>query len=190
MHVGWICVKHGFANSAPRLCARHAAVTLLALALVERKKTLPYPPVASTTACAEYERTAPVMRSRVTMPTARPSFTTRSSISVRVVQLDGAEVHLAGERLVRAEEQLLAGLAAGVERARHLRATERAVVEQAAVLAGERHALRDALVDDVHAQLREPVHVRLTGAVVAALHRVVEEAVDAVAVVRGSSSPR
>ena len=27
MQVGWICVKHGFANSAPRLCARHAAVT-------------------------------------------------------------------------------------------------------------------------------------------------------------------
>ena len=41
MHVGWIWVKHGFAISAPRLCARHAAVTLDALALVDRKKTLP-----------------------------------------------------------------------------------------------------------------------------------------------------
>ena len=102
---------------------------------------------------------------------------------MRGVQLDGAELHLAHQRLVGAEQQLLAGLAAGVERARHLRAAERAVVEQAAVLAGERHALRDALVDDVDAHLGEPVHVGLAGAEVAALHRVVEEAVDAVAVV-------
>ena len=87
------------------------------------------------------------------------------------------------ERGVRAEQQLLAGLAACVERARHLRATERAVVEQAAVLAGEGHALGDALVDDVDAELREPVDVALASAVVAALHGVVEEAVDAVAVV-------
>ena len=62
-------------------------------------------------------------------------------------------------RLVGAEQQLLAGLAARVERARHLRAAERPVVEQAAVLARERHALRDALVDDVDAQLRQPVDV-------------------------------
>ena len=94
-----------------------------------------------------------------------------------------AERDLARERLVRAEQQLLAGLAPGVERARHLRAAERAVVEQAAVLARERHALRDALVDDVDADLGEAVHVRLAGAVVAALDRVVEEPVDAVAVV-------
>ena len=84
MHVGWIWVKHGFAISAPRLCARHAAVTLDALALVERKKTLPYPPVASTTAWAENGVIAPVTRCRATTPQARPSFTTRSSISVRV----------------------------------------------------------------------------------------------------------
>jgi hypothetical protein len=53
------------------------------------------------------------------------------------------------EGLVGAEQELLARLAAGVERARDLRAAEGAVVEQAAVLAGERDALRDALVDDV-----------------------------------------
>ena len=64
-----------------------------------------------------------------------------------------------------------------------LRAAERAVVEQAAVLAGERHALRHALVDDVRADLGEAVDVRLAGAEVAALDGVVEEAVDAVAVV-------
>ena len=87
------------------------------------------------------------------------------------------------ERLVGAEQQLLAGLAPGVERARDLRAAERAVVEQAAVLAGERHALGDALVDDVHRHLGEAVHVRLAGAEVAALHGVVEEPVHRVAVV-------
>ena len=74
-------------------------------------------------------------------------------------QRDRARVDLPHHRLVGAEQQLLAGLAARVERARHLRAAERAVVEQAAVLARERHALRDALVDDVDAQLREPVDV-------------------------------
>ena len=99
-----------------------------------------------------------------------------------VVDGDGAGADLLGQRLVGAEQQLLAGLAPGVERARHLGAAERAVVEQAAVLAGERHALGDALVDDVDRHLREPVHVRLTGAEVAALHRVVEEPVDRVAV--------
>ena len=97
------------------------------------------------------------------MPTARPSFTTRSSISVRVYSSTVPRCDLARERLVGAEQQLLAGLAARVERARHLRAAERAVVEQAAVLAGERHALRDALVDDVDAHLREPVDVAPRG---------------------------
>ena len=117
------------------------------------------------------------------MPAARPSLTTRSSISVRGYSSTVPAVHLAHQRLVRTEQQLLAGLTARVERARHLRAAEGAVVEQAAVLPCERHALRDALVDDVDRHLREPVHVRLAGAVVAALDRVVEEAVDAVAVV-------
>ena len=62
---------------------------------------------------------------------------------MRGVQLDGAEVHLLHHRLVGAEQQLLAGLAPGVERAGHLRAAEGAVVEQAAVLPGEGHALGD-----------------------------------------------
>ena len=96
--------------------------------------------------------------------------------------LDRPGGDLALERLVGADEELLPGLAAGVERARHLDATEGAVVEQAAVLAGERDALRDALVDDVRAHLGEAVDVGLAGAVVATLDRVVEEALDGVAV--------
>ena len=63
--------------------------------------------------------------------------------------------------LVGAEQELLAGLAPGVEGAGHLGAAEGAVVEQAAVLAGERHALRDHLVDDVDRHLGQAVHVGL-----------------------------
>ena len=117
------------------------------------------------------------------MPRALPSMRTRSSISRRAKMLDGALVHLAHQRLIRAEQELLPGLAARVEGARDLRAAERPVVEQPAVLARERNALGHALVDDVHAQLREPVDVRFPRAVVAALDGVVEQAVDAVAVV-------
>jgi hypothetical protein len=98
------------------------------------------------------------------------------------VQLDGAGLHLARERLVGAEQQLLTGLAPGVEGAADLGATEGAVGEQAAVLASERDPLRGALVDDLVRDLREPVDVRLAGAVVAALHGVVEETEDRVAV--------
>ena len=95
---------------------------------------------------------------------------------------DASLADLLSEGLVRPEQQLLTGLAPGVERATHLRAAKTAIVEQAAVLAGEGDALRNALVDDVDRQLGEPVYVRLAGAEVAALHRVVEEAEDRVAV--------
>ena len=99
----------------------------------------------------------------------------------------GVGLHRAGgdlalEGLVGADQQLLAGLAAGVEGAGDLDAAEGAVVEQAAVLAGEGDALRDALVDDVPAHLGQAVDVGLARAVVAALDGVVEEPVDRVAV--------
>lgn len=99
------------------------------------------------------------------------------------VQLDVARGDLPGQRLVGAEEELLPGLAAGVERTGDLDAAEGAVVEKAAVLAGEGDALRDALVDDLDGDLGEPVDVGLAGAEVAALDGVVEEPVDRVAVV-------
>ena len=117
------------------------------------------------------------------MPRALPVDDDELEHLVPAELLDRAGGDLALQRLVGADEQLLAGLAARVEGARDLHATERAVVEQAAVLAGERHALRDALVDDVRADLGEPVDVGLARAEVAALDGVVEEAVDGVAVV-------
>jgi hypothetical protein len=96
---------------------------------------------------------------------------------------DGLAFDLAHQRLIRTEEQLLAGLAARVERPRHLRAAKRSVVELAAVLTRERHTLRNTLVDDVDAQLRQPVDVGLACAVVAAFDGVVEQPLHAVAVV-------
>ena len=61
--------------------------------------------------------------------------------------LDRAGVHLTLKGLVGADEELLAGLAAGVEGTGDLHAAEGAVVQQAAVLAGEGDALGHALVE-------------------------------------------
>src|SRR5205085_5331749 len=66
---------------------------------------------------------------------------------------------------------------------RNLRAAERAIVQQPAVLSSERHALRHALVDNVHAHLRQAIDIGFARPKVSAFHRVVEEPVHAVAVV-------
>ena len=96
---------------------------------------------------------------------------------------NGTGSNLTLERLVGANQQLLTCLATCVESTRHLDATEGAVVEQAAVFTCEGHALRDALVDDICANLSQTVDVGLTCAIVATLNGVVEEAVDGVVVV-------
>ncbi len=106
-----------------------------------------------------------------------------------VVHLIAVEaLHLAGLYLtvqarVGAEQKLLACLAFGVERTRYLSAAERTVGKQTAIFACEGNALCHALVDDVIAHLSQTVYVGLTGAIVAALHRVVEQTINAVAVV-------
>ena len=99
------------------------------------------------------------------------------------VHLDDARLDLAFQLLVTTDQQLLARLATGVEGALHLHATEGPGVQEAAILAGERNALGDALVDDVGADLRQPVDVGLAGTVIAALDRVVEQPVGGVVVV-------
>ncbi len=68
-----------------------------------------------------------------------------------VVETDGAALDFAAQSTVGTEQELLAGLSAGVEGSADLRAAERAVVEQSAVVACKRNALCDALVDDVAA---------------------------------------
>jgi hypothetical protein len=64
-----------------------------------------------------------------------------------------------------------------------LHAAKRSRIEKSAVFACEWHSLRNALVDYVKSDLGEAVHVRLARAKVAALHRVVKEAENAVAVI-------
>jgi hypothetical protein len=90
---------------------------------------------------------------------------------------------LALESLIRAKQELLPRLSARVERPRYLGTAKRSIGEQPAVLARERNSLRHALVDDVHAQLREPVDVALAGAEITALDRVIKKAIDTVAIV-------
>ncbi len=87
------------------------------------------------------------------------------------------------ELLVGPEQELLAGLSPRVECPGHLGSAERAIGQEPAVLPGEWDALGHALVDDVDADLGQPVDVGLAGPEVTALHRVVEQAEDAVAVV-------
>ena len=99
------------------------------------------------------------------------------------VHFHRAKTDLAFEGLVGAKKKLLAGLASGIKGARDLRAAEGTVVEEATILTGERNALRDTLIDDVHANLSEAVNVGFASAEIAALYGVVEEAVNAVAIV-------
>src|SRR5688500_16070924 len=87
------------------------------------------------------------------------------------------------EGLIRSEPKLLPSLATCVERPRVLRPTERTVGREAALYARARDSLRYTLVDDVDAQLGEPVDVSFARAEVASLDGVVEKAIHAVAVV-------
>ena len=135
------------------------------------------------TASATYDSTAPVSRSRVD---DSPRLAVDHDQFLHLVpreHLDRADADLALERLVGAQQELLAGLAPGVEGPRDLGPAERPVGQCAAVLAGEGHALGDALVDDVDRDLGQAIDVGLAGAEVAPLDGVVEQPEDAVAVV-------
>ena len=92
-------------------------------------------------------------------------------------------LHLPLQRLICANQQLLASLPASVERTRYLHTTEGTVVKQSAILTRKRHALRNTLVNDVRTNLGQPVHVSFTSAVIPALDGVVKEAVNRVVVV-------
>jgi hypothetical protein len=98
--------------------------------------------------------------------------------------LDLASRNLPQHGAVRAQQQLLPGLAAGIKRPRDLGAAEGAVGQRAAVLAGEGHAQGGTVIDDQVADLSEAINVGFAAAEVAPLHRVVKQTPDAVAVVR------
>ena len=77
---------------------------------------------------------------------------------------NSSQADLTLQGLISPKQQLLASLAASVKGATHLSAAKGPVVEQAAILTGEGHTLRDTLVNDVHAYLGETVNVRFPGA--------------------------
>jgi hypothetical protein len=99
------------------------------------------------------------------------------------VHLHLADAYLACQGLIGSEQQLLPRLPPAVEGAGYLCAAKRACIEQPAVFTGERHALRHTLIDNVHTDLRQAMDIGLTGAVIATFNRVIEQAIDTVAVV-------
>ena len=84
---------------------------------------------------------------------------------------------------MRPSKKLLAGLAARIKCARDLRAAKGTVGQKTAVFARKWHALRDALIDDRCADFRQTIDIRFPRAEIAALDRVVEQSINAVAVV-------
>ncbi len=99
------------------------------------------------------------------------------------MHLDASGADHSTQRGISAEEQLLTGLAPRIKRAGNLGTTKRAISEKTAVFARERHPLRGALIDDVDRHFREAVDIRFPRAIVAALDRVVEKAIHAVAII-------
>src|SRR6202035_1847228 len=99
------------------------------------------------------------------------------------VHLDAASGNLLLQRLIRAQEQLLPRLSSRIKSARNLHAAERARIEQSSVFAREGNALGHTLIDDVNADLGQTIYVRFACPEITALHRIVEEAVNAVAII-------
>ena len=96
---------------------------------------------------------------------------------------DLAGAHLAHQCAVSPQQQLLTGLAPGVEGPGDLCAAKGAVVQQSAVIPGKGDALGHALVDDVVADLGQAIDIGLPGPKVASFDRIVEQPPDAVTVV-------
>src|SRR5688500_17723345 len=100
-----------------------------------------------------------------------------------LVHRDLTQFHLPHQSLIRTQQQLLSSLSARIKRSRHLRAAERSVRKQSAIFARKRDALRNALIDDAVARLRQTIDVCLASAIVATFDRVIEQPVDRIAIV-------
>src|SRR6266571_4435976 len=85
--------------------------------------------------------------------------------------------------LIGSQQKLLPRLSARIKSPGNLRSAKRPVRQHSPVLARERNALRYTLVDDVQADLGQAVNVGFAGPEVSAFHGVVEESINAVAVV-------
>src|ERR1700693_3556641 len=91
-------------------------------------------------------------------------------------------VYLAFERLICAQKKLLAVLTARVEGARSLRSAEGPVGQRSAVLARKGHSLGGALIDNIPADLCQPVDIPFARSKLAALYGVITQPEHAVAV--------
>src|SRR5260370_35894068 len=87
------------------------------------------------------------------------------------------------EGLISTQQELLSSLASRVEGPFDLHAAEGPIVQKPAVFSCKRHALSDALIDDVHTDFRQTVDVGFTGAKIATFDRILEKAKNAVAVI-------
>ncbi len=92
--------------------------------------------------------------------------------------------YLAHKRAVGADQQLLTGLPLCIKGPCHLCAAKGPVVQKAAVVPGKGNALGDALVDDILAQLGQPVYIGLPGPEVTPLDGVVKQPPGGIPVVR------
>src|SRR5438132_12495546 len=87
------------------------------------------------------------------------------------------------EGLISAQQELLSSLASRIKGPFDLHAAEGPIVQKPAVFSCKRHALSDALIDDVDTDFRPAMHVRFAVAKIAALHAVLEKSKNAVPVI-------
>ena len=99
------------------------------------------------------------------------------------MEFDSAIMYFLHQRGISTQQQLLTSLTLGIEGTANLNATEGAVGEHATILTGKRNTLGYTLIDDVCTDLCQTIYVGLTGTVVSTFDGIVEETVDAVAIV-------
>ena len=99
------------------------------------------------------------------------------------VHLNRAFINLPMKGGNRTQKQLLTRLTPSIERTRDQRPSKRPVCQQTAVLSRERHPLRNTLINNVVADLRETINILFSTAEIPSLNRVVEKSVDRVAIV-------
>ena len=186
MAVGWTWMNSPLAYRAPAWNIRLAALPVQAIELVERPKTSPQPPVASTRASAGKARISIVIMSWATQPRQRPVSSStgprKSHCSyLRIVPGHFPAPHL----LVQGVEQLLAGRGPGEGRPPEERAAEAALIAKALGRAVERHAQPVHQVDDPRGPVGQFLHRRLVLEEIAAVDGILEMLPRAVAQLPG-----
>ena len=78
---------------------------------------------------------------------------------------------------------MLTGLTTGIKGTGDLGATKGAVVKVASVVASERDALGNALIDDIVADLRKAVYICLPGSEITTLYGIVKKALNRVTII-------